>query len=85
MLVEVTSIVVVLKVERVVPSTSILFESAFCFPFDLELSEVVVTGSTILVLSFFVSFYCKKDSLLLLVCLFEKLDNIFQDKVGDCH
>jgi len=60
-----------------------LFESAFCLPFDVKLSEVVAIGSAVLVLSFLLSFCCKKDSLLLLVYLLEKLDDIFQDRVGD--
>ena len=80
---KVTLVVMALEIERVVLSTSILVESAFCFSFDVKLLEVVVTESAALVLSFLLSFYCKKDSLLLLVRLLEKLNNIFQNRVSD--
>jgi len=43
--VKISSVVVVLEVERVVLSTSILLESAFYFSFNVELSEVVTIGS----------------------------------------
>jgi len=75
----VDSIVIVVGFEKEILSTFMIFSSAFSLPFEFLLFIIVAIGSVMSVLSFLLSFYWKKDSLLLLFCLLKKLDNIFQD------